>query len=225
MRASSDHSAIWRVPAIGGVDAFRATVERFAYARHSHDCYAFGPVDTGAMRFWYRGAEHVVPAGGVITLNPGEVHDGHSASEAACRYRMLYVERATIDEMFTVDAPHIRDVVAINGPELRDAELMRAFGRFHRLVDQDRNAAASPIEQQTELFQVLHLLFARHGAPALHWPQIHVERDFVARPRNTWRPISASRSGSTRWRKPSGSAPIISCAASSARRAWRRMPI
>jgi AraC-like DNA-binding protein len=165
MPISRDRSLIWRVKAVDGVEAFKASFTRFAYARHSHDSYAFGTIDDGAMHFSHRGVAHVVAAGGIIALNPGEVHDGHSAARIGCRYRMLYVERAAIDRLFAFDAPQMRRIFAVRGPSLSDARLAASIRRFHETLDGAQ--LASPLEQQSRLIQVLYLLFTRHGMPPL----------------------------------------------------------
>jgi hypothetical protein len=54
-------SRIWRVPCLSGVEAFTAYFTRFSYARHSHDTYALGVIDGGAMDFWARGNVWRVP--------------------------------------------------------------------------------------------------------------------------------------------------------------------
>jgi len=91
---TSDTSFLRRVPEVNGVEAFTACFARFSYARHSHESYALGTVDEGAMRFWHGGTQHLASNGEVIAINPGEVHDGHAGSAAGCRYRMLYIERS-----------------------------------------------------------------------------------------------------------------------------------
>lgn len=137
MRSSPDHSFLWGVPALQGVDAFKACFSRFAYARHSHDSFALGTIEEGAMHFWHGGAGHTAGGGAVIAINPGEVHDGRSASPGGCRYRMLYVEPAAIDQLFDADAPRIRSTFALRGPVLADPQLAQLIRRFHESLDGD----------------------------------------------------------------------------------------
>lgn len=153
---------------------FGASFRRFKYARHSHETYAFGTVEQGAMRFWHGGTDHLAVGGEIITLNPGEVHDGRTEPEAGCRYRMLYVERSTIEDLFAPDEPRFRRSCALTGPVLRDARLARCIGRFTR-------GAAEPLAEQSGFAQVLYHLFARYGAPPLAARPAALERECVAR--------------------------------------------
>jgi AraC-like DNA-binding protein len=157
---------------VDGVELFGASFRRFAYARHSHESLAFGSVEQGAMRFWHGGTQHLASKGDMITLNPGEVHDGRTDPSAGCRYHMLYVPRCALVELFAEDEPRLR--CALRGPLLRDAALWQLVARF---------AAHTPdvLEQQTSLAEILFQLFARHGMPPLAARPVGCERKCVER--------------------------------------------
>jgi AraC-like DNA-binding protein len=146
---------------------FGASFRRFRYARHSHESYAFGAIEQGAMRFWHGGSEHLAAAGEIIALNPGAVHDGRPDDTVGCRYRMLYVQRSTIEDL-------IQRSPALTGPVLRDAQLARAISRFAR-------NPAEPLAEQAGFAQVLYHLFSRYGLPPLKPEPAALERECVAR--------------------------------------------
>jgi len=178
---STDHSSLWRVPSVEGVEAFKACFTSFSYARHSHESYAFGTIDEGTMRFWHGGDMHGAACGEIITLNPGEVHDGRSGLPEGCRYRMLYVERAAIEQLIEADAPQIRNVFALSGPVLRDALLAQCVKEFHLSLEAEGADSVLPLEQQSRLIQVLSLLFSRYGRPRLELPGEVAEKRCVGR--------------------------------------------
>lgn len=68
------------------------------FARHTHDDFGFGVLTGGAQRSWSgRGPVEAGP-GDVITVNPGEVHDGMPVgSERA--WTMLYVPPGTVSQI------------------------------------------------------------------------------------------------------------------------------
>ena len=158
----SERSLIWRDPALDGVEAFKACFTRFSYARHTHDSYALGTVDRGAMSFWHGGARHTAARGTIFAINPGEVHDGQAGSAEGCHYRMLYVERETIGRWLAGDARRVPAGIELNGPLLRDAALAQELRRLHRALDE---RTACPLELQSQLAGVLARLFARYGRP------------------------------------------------------------
>lgn len=126
------------------------------------------------MRFWHGGTEHVAAAGEIIALNPGAVHDGRPATIEGCRYRMLYVERSTIDELFGPDEPRILRSCALSGPVLRDARLARQISRF-------AGAAVDSLEEQSNFALLLHELFTCYGAPPLAARALALQRECVSR--------------------------------------------
>ena len=75
-----------------GLEVLHARFVRHHFARHSHDAFAVVTIDAGASSYWYRGAEHVVSAGMVSLLNPGEVHTGRPVSPEGYAQRTVYLE-------------------------------------------------------------------------------------------------------------------------------------
>ncbi len=62
-----------------------------SFARHSHDEYGVGLMLAGAQRSW-SGRGHVEAfAGDLITVNPGEVHDGMAIGDSR-KWAMLYLD-------------------------------------------------------------------------------------------------------------------------------------
>ncbi len=73
---------------LAGTVAIEATSAR-AFGRHSHDTYGFGVIDGGAQRSSSGRGPVEAGAGDVITVNPGEVHDGAPIGCGPRTWRML----------------------------------------------------------------------------------------------------------------------------------------
>lgn len=174
----SEHSLIWRDPALCGVEAFKACFTRFSYARHTHDSYAIGTVDQGAMGFWHGGAQHAAARGAVFAINPGEVHDGHADSADGCRYRMLYIEQDAITGLLSADARRRPASPELKGPLLHDALLARRLRRLHLALDEGDSC---PLELQSRLLDLLFRLFAEYGRPPVTIAEERRESGGVAR--------------------------------------------
>jgi AraC-like DNA-binding protein len=82
-----------------GVELLDAAFERHVYERHIHDAHAIGATLRGVQRFWCRGATRDSVPGDVISINPGEAHDGRSGSAGGYAYRMLYVPSGVLREI------------------------------------------------------------------------------------------------------------------------------
>jgi AraC-like DNA-binding protein len=67
-----------------------------AYPRHSHDYYVISLIERGRQTFTHKGTKYATTPGGVILINPGEVHTGETVDEKGFELRSLY---PTIDTM------------------------------------------------------------------------------------------------------------------------------
>src|SRR4051812_9087306 len=88
--ASSDSIRYRRLP-LAGVDSMCASTSR-AFPRHTHDQYGIGVVDAGGHSSWSGRGQVEAGAGAVISVNPGEVHDGHAVGGATRAWRIVYLE-------------------------------------------------------------------------------------------------------------------------------------
>ena len=61
-----------------------------AYPRHYHDYYVISLIAQGRQSFTHKTTKHVTPAGGLILLNPGEVHTGEAADARGFELRSIY---------------------------------------------------------------------------------------------------------------------------------------
>jgi AraC-like DNA-binding protein len=107
-----------------------------AFGRHTHDEFGIGLIERGAQKSASgRGVVEAGP-GDLITVNPGEVHDGKPFDASGRRWRMLYVQPARV-----LDA--VRDIAPgssfeFTAPVIRDAGLVARFRMlFDAMTDAD----------------------------------------------------------------------------------------
>ena len=81
--------------AVPGVEAVEAA-SRHSFARHTHDRFGIGAIHRGAQRSLSGRGTVEAGAGDVITVNPGEVHDGMPIGDGGRAWRILYFEPALV---------------------------------------------------------------------------------------------------------------------------------
>ncbi|KJF73323.1 AraC family transcriptional regulator [Agrobacterium arsenijevicii] len=74
-----------------GISAVVADSDR-AFPRHMHDQFGIGLVERGAQKSLSGRGMVEAEAGHVITVNPGEIHDGISLGQGGRAWRMLYLD-------------------------------------------------------------------------------------------------------------------------------------
>ncbi|CAD5106281.1 helix-turn-helix transcriptional regulator [Zestomonas carbonaria] len=137
-----------------GVELFHADFSGQPFGRHSHDAFAIGAILHGVGGYQCRGARHALPAGTLSLMNPEEPHTGHAESPRLV-YRMLYVEEARLPQLLG------RKRLPRGFSELNPRDDGAVAAALARLVDEFARDDALALE--SELLQLLELVFTRHG--------------------------------------------------------------
>jgi len=160
----TERATYWRTGHLGEVEWLTASYRTHRFARHWHDTYALGTVETGGETFLAHGVRHYAKPGSLVLLNPGDIHDGETADPAGWRYRMLYpaiavLERAASEALGRpAPAPLFRQAVVY------DPEAAGLLIAAHRAAEQSRSTQ----ERESRLMTALVMLVERHAeiAPA-----------------------------------------------------------
>ena len=129
----------------------QATMTRFSYDRHAHDEHAFGVTLTGRQHFFSGGEYHRSTPGTVIHFNPGEVHDGHSGSDAPLNYVMAYIPARRLEPLIAAAGGTRGGKILLDEPRVRDPELKRSIVDLVRLI---ASGAGDEIEEEQALFRI-----------------------------------------------------------------------
>ena len=151
---------LWRIPGISGLELLRARHLTQAFPKHTHEGYAVGVIEGGALGFFYRG-ENVVAAPGHINLCvPGEVHTGRPATSEGWSYRMFYFDAQFLQQVATDLTGRPRELPFFQLGVIVDARLAQRLHRVHQRLE---NPHTPLLEQQTLLLDVLTHLIRRHA--------------------------------------------------------------
>ncbi len=124
--------------AVGGVEAVIAD-SRHAFPRHTHAQFGIGVVDRGAQKSLSGRGMVEAGAGDVITVNPGEVHDGTPIGDAGRAWRMLYLDPEVVIDL--ARDVHNSNQAEFDRPVAQDANLAR---RVRLLFTQMTASSSSP---------------------------------------------------------------------------------
>ena len=141
--------------ALPGVEAMTLLTDH-AFPRHSHDGFGIGVMAAGAQRSWSGIGWVEAEAGDVITVNPGEMHDGAPIGGAR-GWRMLYLDPALVARELVDEG---EDQLEITCPTLCDPVLA---GLFARLFARATATVPEPLAPEEDLLRILAHLLRRHG--------------------------------------------------------------
>lgn len=179
-KTNQERVKFWHAQELGQLELLHATYITHTFARHIHPGFAIGIIEQGAEKFYYRGAEHVAPAGHVVVINPGEVHTGQAAIEKGWTYRMLYPEIALVQRAMAEVSGQPTDIPDFPQPVIRDDDMVEHIRHLHLTLE---NPATTPLEREAQFVSTLIRLITRHAEPALKLPPASGERQAVRRVR------------------------------------------
>ena len=146
------------------------------FGRHVHAHFGIGLMVRGAQRSASGRGPVEARAGDLVTVNPGEVHDGSPLGEQGRRWCMLYVAPSQITEALAdlaADGGRPADELAF--PVLRDALAVRRFGALYQaLIEGGR------LGESLQADEALSLLLAQLRADR---PRQDAGREDIARAR------------------------------------------
>ena len=158
--------AFTRLPCpIPGVDIVRADTAR-AFSRHIHDEFGIGLIDRGAQKSASgRGTVEAGP-GDLITVNPGEVHDGLPIGDHGRAWRMLYLSPELVMALLAdIAEDHPARDVEFHHPALHDARIATRFEALFLATTSEPAAATDTLRADSALVLLLQSLL-RPRAPA-----------------------------------------------------------
>lgn len=162
----------WNATGVDGLSCLHADFTTHDYAPHQHDAFVVAVTESGGSEFRSRGRSDEARESVLLVFNPAEPHSGRMGWSKRWRYRSLYLTQPAIDHVTAglgIDRPayFMRNV-------LGDADLIAAFARLHRSLDEGHD----PLEEHELLVASFGELFTRHGDGARAIPT--VSRDEAA---------------------------------------------
>lgn len=139
--------------AAAGIDAVEAET-RQSFARHTHDQFGIGLIYEGAQKSLSGRGIVEAGAGDMITVNPGEVHDGTPIGDAGRAWRMLYFDPsviATAAEDISQGRAHSGEFAA---PAFHDREVADHFRALFAAIT-DPTAMGDAIRHEEQLLPLL----------------------------------------------------------------------
>ena len=127
--------------AISGVEAVEAD-SAHSFGRHMHDQFGIGLIVGGAQKSASGRGPVEAGAGDIITVNPGEVHDGHPIGDHGRSWRMLYLDPAVMAAAIAdISDGRTADFVFTH-PVISDRQKVREFCAVYAGMTETTNTLA-----------------------------------------------------------------------------------
>lgn len=146
-----------------GIEAVEADTT-LVFGRHTHEQFGVGLIERGAQKSASGRGVVEAGAGDIITVNPGEVHDGAPIGDGGRSWRMLYIDPAIVVELASdIGEERMPSAIEFSQPTVSDKRMGGLFRKlFHAMTcnDVDRDGLKA---DETLLLLLGSLLQARAG--------------------------------------------------------------
>jgi AraC-like DNA-binding protein len=151
-----------------GVEAVEAETTH-VFPKHTHDQFGIGVIRRGAQKSLSGRGVVEAGQGNVITVNPGEVHDGMPIGDRGRMWTMLYFDPQVILDAAN-DVSDVWQSQELHHPVLNDGMAAGNFLRLYTLVAGDDRGSA--IESESLLLCLVDRLMSERAVrPANGFPQ------------------------------------------------------
>lgn len=140
-----------------GVHAVSAE-SSFRFGRHTHDQFGIGLIDSGAQVSMSGRGVVEAEKGNVITVNPGEVHDGSPLGTESRAWRMLYFEPEIISGVIGTLTERRSYGVELSSPVVSNRESAHRFATLFRNLTDPFGGDSEIEREETLLFFLADLI-------------------------------------------------------------------
>lgn len=170
----------WMMPQLNNLELLHATYVNHSFTKHTHECFAIGVIERGALKFSYRGERIVAPSGYINLVIPGEAHDGSAACNEGWTYRMFYLEPKLLEDAASEISGKTQKAPFFSAGIIKDDDLASFIRKFHFLLEKP---SIPLIEQESYLLAMLTEFISRHGEERLGMKSVGKENQAVNRAR------------------------------------------
>jgi AraC-like DNA-binding protein len=144
---------------VAGIEVIEAATSH-SFPRHTHEQYGIGVIHQGAQKSYSGRGMVEAGAGNVITVNPGEVHDGMPIGDAGRSWRMLYFDPAIVSNAASDMNEGERRTCEFSQPVMDDAKVATLFQQLFSAMTTD---PSSELEREELLLRLLSgIVLERH---------------------------------------------------------------
>lgn len=133
--------------AVKGVDAVAADSDR-SFPKHTHDQFGLGYIVRGAQQSASGVGSVEAQAGNVISVNPGEVHDGSPIGGGGRAWRMVYLDPHLVWAAGLDVSEHLQGQIEFQRPVIGDPRLLgKTAALFDAVTSPHTFDVAMPMEE------------------------------------------------------------------------------
>lgn len=152
-----NRTKFWIDEELDKVELLSAVYTNHSFQRHFHDFYSIIIQEKGNDKFYCRGKSYASTPGIIKTINPEEVHWGHSVDKELWTYRAFYVNASLMQKFASEDGKVSGKLPHFLSPVSFDPLLAKSLSSLHRVLE----SSPDTLERQIAFNTTMTLLIDR----------------------------------------------------------------
>lgn len=162
-KTKPEQSKMWRIPKLDGVELLHGKNLTQSFPLHTHQEYAIGVIEKGALGYFYRGENVVASQGNINLCIPGEAHTGQPAIPEGWSYRMFYFNPEFLRTIAAQSTERACDLPFFQSGVIANDTLAQQLFQLHVQLE---NVNTPSLERESVLLEVLAKLIKQHADKA-----------------------------------------------------------
>lgn len=152
-----------------GIDIVSADSSH-SFGKHTHDQFGIGLLTRGAQKSISGRGPIEAEAGDLITVNPGEVHDGRPIGDDGRSWQMLYVDPEIISPLISDLTCGRTDYAEFSRPALHDTQAASTFGALAYALSLAENCLTE-LEISEQMLELVSRLIEHQASESIVVPK------------------------------------------------------
>jgi AraC-like DNA-binding protein len=159
-----EKSNMWRIPKLNDLELLHGKNLTQSFPLHTHEQYAIGVIEQGALGYFYRGKNIVASQGDINLCIPGEAHTGQPAIPTGWSYRMFYLHPELLQNVACEVTDRTSELPFFQSGVIANDALAQQLRQLHMQME---NVDSPLLEQETALLEVLARLIQQYADHSL----------------------------------------------------------
>ena len=161
MTNTTEYTKYWHNPHFDNLQLLHATYSKHSFAKHYHEEYAIGIIESGSMTFYCAGKTYIASAGDVLAINPGEIHSGGIANtKKGWTFRMLYPSVPLMSDIAQELGSHNADTLFFPNTVFQDNKVAKQIRKAHIALTEGSDS----MDYRQLFYEAMTTLINRHAS-------------------------------------------------------------
>lgn len=122
-KSTKEKARFWCIQNLDNLELLHATCITYASARHTHETFAIGVIEQGAVELIHKGTKYIASKGSIVVINPDDAHACNTAVEEGYSQCMMYPSVTLLQQVTSEMTSQKQTTLSFSTPVIQDHQL------------------------------------------------------------------------------------------------------